>query len=850
MIEIDSFRVETRKGRVVTDNRNPRFSFSFLSDRKDVTLKKATITIGEKSFDATRQVLVPYPYEDLEAYKEYVAHLDIEDSNGEKATKGLSFAMGRLDDPWVGKWITDGDYRFIEKKVSPKVMTFRKRFLLSGKVKKAEIYSTALGIYDLLLNGKRAWDRYLAPGYTSYEHNLQYQVTDITSKLQEENELLVPVSGGWAVGSFVMSRTNRIYAKRQALLLEIHITYEDGRKEILGSDTSFEVSMDGPYTKADIYDGEDFDATKDYASVSFHKTTLEKVTLKPKIIAEYGLPVHRKECLTPVLVKTMEDGSLVYDFGQNFSGVVSLHIRNARKGQAIHVRHAEILREDGHVNMALLRTAKQEIHYTCKDGEQDYQPTLTYMGFRYVEITGIRKEDIDVLAYALYSDIEETGSFSCSDERINRLQKNIVWSSKSNFLDIPTDCPQRDERMGWTGDIALFSPVATYLFQMDALLEKWMEDLRSEQKRTGAIPTTIPHKGYGFPLTFPTVACDFWGDACILVPMAMYKAYGNKDVLRRYYLTMKKYVKACLFWASLFSFGKNRYIWHTLDFIHFGDWVAPGESMAECQSRHKWTATASLFNTTSLLSQIAGILGLTADEKKYREISHKVADSYQSLLFDQDGHLKKKEFQTGYVLPLYFHMLSKDMQKKAADRLAELVRENGYKIATGFPGTPYVLFALADNGHVEEAIKMLLNTKNPSWLHEVVTGGTTIWERFDGLDDNGKLNVPEDGTGGMISFNHYASGAVGDFLYRRLLGLEAKEPGYKAFLVKPLLVKEIPSLKGSTLTPYGKIEIEIGRKDDKAFLDVLVPTNTSCEIDFAGTKQTIGSGRYHFEEKD
>ncbi len=847
MIQIDSFRVESRQGRVVTDNRHPRFSFSFLSDSKDVTLKKATIALAGREFDATSQVLVPYPYDDLEPYREYVAHLTIEDSNGEKASQDLSFAMGRIDVPWEGRWITDGDYRFTEKKVSPKVMTFRKRFKVDGKVRKAEIYSTALGIYDLLLNGKRAWERYLAPGYTSYEHNLQYQVTDITSQLKEENELLVPVSGGWAVGSFVMNRTNRIYAPRQALLLEIRIVYEDGRTETIASDSSFEVTMDGPYTKADIYDGEDFDATKRYDTVSFHKASLEEVSLSPRIEAEYGLPVHKKECMKPVFVKEMEDGSLVYDFGQNFAGIVSLHIRNGKKGQVIHVRHAEILKEDGHVNMVLLRSARQEIHYTCKDGEQDYEPSLTYMGYRYVEISGIAKEDIDVVSYALYSDIELTGSFSCSDERINRLHENIIWSSKSNFLDIPTDCPQRDERMGWTGDIALFSPVATYLFQMNSLLEKWMEDLKSEQKKSGAVPTTIPHKGYGFPLTFPTVACDFWGDACILVPMAMYKAYGNVEVLERFYPTMRKYVEACLFWARLFSFGKHRYIWHTLDFIHFGDWVAPGESMAECQSRHKWTATASLFNTTSLLSRIAGILGLEKDRVHYEEISRKVADAYQSVFFDKDGHLKKKEFQTGYVLPLYFRMLGKDMQKRAADRLAELVKKNDYKIATGFPGTPYVLFALADNGHEEEAIQMLLNTMNPSWLHEVVTGGTTIWERFDGLDDDGKLNVPEDGTGGMISFNHYASGAVGDFLYRRLLGLEAKEPGYKSFLVKPLLFKEIPSCKGTTRTPYGEIAIAIERKDDKVLLDVTVPTNTRCDIDFAGIRETIGSGRHHFE---
>ncbi|HIU70703.1 MAG TPA: family 78 glycoside hydrolase catalytic domain [Candidatus Enterosoma merdigallinarum] len=845
MVQIDSFRVEDREKGLVTDKRHPRFSFAFSSDRENVFLRKAEIRLAGESFDATSQVFVPYPGKALKAHTDYVASLFIETEDGDKAEKEVLFRTGKLDLPWKGRWITDGEYVFKEKAISPKVMTFCKIFRAGKTARKAEIFSTALGIYDLLLNGKRVFDRYLAPGYTSYPSHLQYQVSDITALLKEENELLVPVSGGWAVGSFVMSRKNRIYAKRQALLLEIRIEYEDGSLETIVSDESFDVTMDGPYRKADIYDGEDYDARKDYSKVAFHKASFETVKLHPSIEAEYGLPVVGHERLDPVSVKAMEDGALVYDFGQNFAGIVHLHILNAKEGQEIDVRHAEILREDGHINVALLRSAKQQIRYFCKAGEQDYHPTLTYMGFRYVEIRGIAKEDVDVYARALYSDMPLTGSFSCSDERINRLHENIVWSSRSNFVDIPTDCPQRDERMGWTGDIALFSPVATYLFQMNGLLEKWLLDLKSEQRKTGAIPTTVPHKGYGFPETFPTVACDFWGDAALLVPLAMYNSYGNRKIVEDLYPTMKGYVDACLFWARLFSFGKKRYIWKSLDFIHFGDWVAPGQSMAECQSRHPWTATASLFNTSRLLSRFATLLGKKEDAKKYDAISKKVADAYQSVFFDDNGRLRKKEFQTGYVLPLYFGMLTPDMRKKASDRLAKLVKENGYRIATGFPGTPYILFALCDNGHKEEAIKMLLNEKNPSWLHEVVTGGTTIWERFDGLDDGGKLNVPEDGTGGMISFNHYASGAVGDFFYRRLLGIEPKEPGYKAFTVEPVFFDEIPSCKGSVLTPYGRIAVSYDRKE--GHIEVLVPANTRCTLLLDGERKELTSGRHRFE---
>lgn len=850
MIQIDSFRVEDQRGYVVTDRKKPRFSFSFSGDGENRTLKKATITLNGLSFDATSQVFVPYPGKDLKPYTVYEARLEIEDDRGEKAEKTLLFQTGRMNEPWKGKWISDKSYDFTEKKVSPKVMTFRKTFAIDKKVKKAEIYSTAIGVYDLLLNGKRAWERYLAPGFTSYEHHLQYQVTDITDRLEKENTLLVPIAGGWAVGCFVMNRANRIYAKRQALLLEIRIEYKDGSIEVIPSDTSFEVTMEGPYTKADLYNGEDYDATISYESVSFHKAGIEETGLHPRILAEYGLPIGKHEEMVPLSVKELHDGHLVYDFGQNFAGILSLTIPEGKKGRKVHVRHGEILNEDGHVNTALLRSARQEIFYTEKDGEQTYEPTFSYMGFRYVEIDGVRKEEIKVKAYALYSDMEEKGDFLCSEKNITRLQKNIKWSSKSNFLDIPTDCPQRDERMGWTGDIALFANVATYNFELNALLEKWLYDLQSEQKENGALPTTVPHKGYSFPMTFPTVPCDFWGDAALLVPLAMYQSYGNKEIVEKLYPTMKKYVDACLRAANAFGLGKRRYIWHTLDFIHFGDWVAPGMSMMACQHRHPYTATASLFNTSTLLSRFASILGKEEDKKKYEDIARKVGDAYQSVFFDENGKIRKKEFQTAYVLPLYFHMLDEKMTKKAADRLAELVKENDYKIGTGFPGTPYVLFALYDNGHEEEAMKMLLNTKNPSWLHEVVQGGTTIWERFDAIDDNGKLDVPEDGTGGMISFNHYASGAVGDFFYRRILGLEPLEPGYKTFQVKPILRKEIPSAKGYTDTPYGRIEIAYEMKDGRTRLEVLVPANTKAQIVLKGMEKEVGSGRYSFEVTD
>ena len=845
-MNIKNLCVENLTSGLVTDNLNPKISFYIESEKEATSLKKVVISCNGWQEEISSIQPVYYKGETFKPYSTYVVTVEAEDSNGEKDSATITFETGKIKEPWVGKWISDSSYSFKEKSISPKPMTFRKEFNLPKKVASAKIYATAIGVYNLYLNDKKVGNRYLAPGFTSYEHYLQYQVYDVTNQISESNILYAVIGGGWAVGSYIMTRKNRIYADRQALKLELRVKYVDGTEDVIASDETFDVTEDGNFKMIDIYDGETYDATVDLTKIAYRKATLETPRINPTLIAEYGSPVIGHEILKPISVNTV-NGDLVYDFGQNFAGLSVLKIKNAKAGDVITVKHAEILKENGEVNMALLRSAKQTYTYICKDGAQETHAELSYFGFRYIQVHGIKREDVDIEAIVCYSDIKSNGDWECSNKDLNRLQQNILWSSKSNLYDIPTDCPQRDERMGWTGDIAVFSPVAVYNFNLTNFLNKWLKDLRAEQLPTGAVPTTVPHKGYGMPATFPTIACDFWGDACILVPYALYMAEGDKHILEENYETMVKYVNACKFWANLFSFGKNRYIWHNLSFFHFGDWVAPGESMGECQSRHKWTATASLFNTSSTLSKIAAILGKDEDAKKYAELAKNVADAYVSILTDGNGKILKKEFQTAYVLPIHFKMFPTEQIGKATDNLANLVKNNGYRIGTGFPGTPYILFALADNNHVEDAYKMLLETKDPSWLHEVVTGGTTIWERFDGLDDDGKLNVPEDGTGGMISFNHYASGAVGDFLYRRVLGLEAIKPGYEEFKVQPILGGDLTYSKGSVMTPFGKIDAKWEIKDNNISISVKVPCGTKCNVIMpSGETHIVESGAYTF----
>ena len=843
MLSIRKFTCEHLAAHCVTDEKQPRFAFSVDSDRQGAALEKAVLTLNGWQTETDRQTDIAYGGAPLRPFTAYAATLRVKDDQGEEAQAEMTFETGRMDTPWQAKWITDGAYHFTEKGVSPAPMVFQKVLPLKKAVRSARIYATALGIYEMEIDGVKVGNQYFAPGFTSYPHHLQYQTYDVTHLLRPNALLTATVAGGWAVGSFVFTRKNRYAADRQALLTEVRVTYEDGTQEVIGTDETWRVTEDGPVKMADLYDGETYDATADLSAVSWRNAAAETLRVSPILSAQYGLPVVAHGEMKPVDVKTVGTET-IYDFGQNFAGVVRLKI-NGRKGQTVTVRHAEILNPDGTLNTSFLRTAKATASYTCREGEQVYSPRFTYMGFRYVSITGIDAEKVEVTALPLYSDVEEIGGFSCSDPLLNRLQQNILWGARSNFVDIPTDCPQRDERMGWTGDIAVFAPTACFNFDMSRFLDKWLADVRSEQNKGGGIPNTVPVHLYGFPATMPRMAIDWWGDACVLVPWARYLATGEETVLRDNFPMMKKYVNACRFWAG-FGFGKQRYIWHTPATLHFGDWVAPDvPKMQQWQARSKWTATASLCHTSGLVSRIAGILGEKKDAEKYAVLSRKTAQAYRDVFTDGHGKLLN-EFQTAYVLPLHLGIFPEGEERtNAAENLAALARKNDWCIGTGFPGTPYILFALADHGQKDAAFRMLMNTKCPSWLYEVKVGATTIWERWDGMDENGLCPIGDDGTDSMISYNHYASGAVGDFLYRRVAGIEALAPGYRSFRVAPLPGGGLTEARAWTETPYGQVSAAWQKENGRFTVRVKVPVGAECDLVLPdGTKETLPSGQY------
>lgn len=843
MLQISSLKIDGLAQGCVTDS-PPNVSFALESDVAGEALERATITIGDWHCETRDQINNLYAGT-LTPFTTYDVRINAIGTCGEVAEATASFATGRLDTPWKAQWITDGTYDFA-KKASPKPMTFRHRFTLKKPVRRAWIHATALGIYELMLDGEKIGSDYFAPGNTSYLHQIQYQTYDITARLQGQNTLIAVVGGGWAAGSFNHVRKSKISADRQALLCEIHIEFEDGTDEIIATDETWQVSEDGHYQFAEFYDGETYDARIDLDRIHWKQASVTAPRGIPALIAQYGNSVRVQAVMTPRSCTVSPSGEMIYDFGQNFAGVISAQIKGTA-GQEIVFRHAEVLVE-GELFVQSLRTAKATATYLCKDGAQSYSPRLTYMGFRYVGVRGVKKEDIELTAFVLHSDFEETGSFACSNEHINRLQQNIRWGGKSNFVDIPTDCPQRDEREGWTGDIAVFASTACYNFDMSRFFDKWLLDMRAEQGKGGGIPMVIPRTGDAWPVH----ANCCWGDSCILVPWAEYQARGNRRMLKKQYPAMKKFLKAAKWWAGFLSFTPNsRYIWRFP--YHWGDWCAPGGTFMQWTAKAKWVATAYFANSCGLVAQIADLLGQPEDAAYYRALRSKIIRAYRKVFTDGKGKLKK-EFQTAYVLPLYFDMTQGEETMAMAGNLARLVRDAGNHLSTGFTGTPYLLFALSDHGHADTAFDLLLQDTCPSWLYEVKAGGTTIWERWDALRPDGTVNLGDlsgkkdaEAGGGMVSFNHYANGAVGDWLYRRIAGIEAVSGGYKAFRVAPLLGGGITSAKGSVKTPYGTIISDWHVQGDSFIIHVQVPVSTVCTLVLPnGETHHLSSGKHDF----
>lgn len=846
MFKIKDLLIENKTDYIVTDEIHPHFSFSLISNRNEEELKSYLYEIycddkliykSTEIFDRN-QIMIEISNVSFLSDTCYRLKLFVASNFLNKDTKEIYFNTGKLSTKWKGKWI--GKYVKIPKKSSPNPLLFRKKINIKKNVKRSIIHLTAIGIFQLFINKERKSDSYFAPGFTDYRKQLQYQTYNNLDFNKGENEIEVIVAPGWAVGAFTYKRKNKIYSNTQKLLFELIIEYEDGEKEFIVSDETWDVSKDHHLKFADFYDGEVFDAR--IQNYSFEKVTCYKnLSKKVKIVAEYGEKVKIIKKFEPILVNEEED-ELTYDFTQNFSGVVSFEILQAEEGQKIEVLHAEILK-DKKVYTRPLRTAKARILYICKKGKQEYSPLFTYMGFRYISIKGIKKENIIVKGLALSSGLKRVGILKTSNEEVNKLIESIYWGGRSNFVDIPTDCPQRDERMGWTGDIAIFSNTATFNFDMSRFFSKWLRDMNYEQSFGGGIRWTIPYDKAGLP----NFAIATWGDAAILVPWATYLTRGDINLLKRQYYHMKKFVNAEKFWANFLSFSKtNKYI---LKYpFQFGDWCAPNEDFKEWIFKGPWISTCYFANSCNILSKVATILNKQDDALFYNNLYKKISNAFKEKFLDNEGKLKF-EFQSGYALALTYLDLDESIKKVMARRLKVLIENNNYHLTTGFSGTPVLLFAVHDYIGYETAKKLLLQDTLPSWLYEIKNGATTLWERWDAIKEDGSINLGtknEDDEGGMVSFNHYSYGSIGDYLYKRIGGLSPLSGGYKTFLVD-LRKRLFESSEITYDSPYGRICVTYKNNKGNIVISIEVPVSSKATLILPNNiTKFLNSGKYKF----
>lgn len=845
MFKIDKLLIENKENNVVTDVKNPHLSFSLISDRNDAYLESYNYEIYEGDIRIYKtinilnknQIMIPIEGVPLKSDTQYSLRLNVRNNLGEEDSGKISFYTAKLGESWKGKWI--GKYVDIPKKSSPTPLLFKKEIEVKKDIKNAYIHMTSIGIYQLFINAKRIGDSYFAPGFTDYRYQIQYLTYRDIDLVKGKNNIEVIVAPGWAVGAFTYKRNNAIYSDTQKLLFELIIEYVDGSKETIGSDESWKVATNHHVQFADFYDGEIYDARE--MDINFEGVQIYKTPKKVKLIQEYGAPVKVVDTLeAQFLYET--NNKLIYDFGQNFAGILEIEITEASKGQKIEIKHAEVLK-DNDVFIRPLRTAKARLVYICKNGHQKYSPLFTYMGFRYVSISGISSENIKVKGLLLSSDLPNTGRLRTSNKDINRLIQNIYWSGRSNFVDIPTDCPQRDERMGWTGDIAIFASTGCFVFDMSRFFDKWLLDMNASQSRGGGIRWTIPYDKAGVP----SFAISVWGDAAILVPFQTYLSRGDMNLLKRQYPHMKRFVNAERFWARFLSFSKDGRCILKYPF-QFGDWCAPNEEFKEWTHKGPWIATCYYANSAHILSKVAKILGHEKDAIYYDKLYGSISKAFEHKFLDENGKLYF-EFQSGYALALSFLKIDDNKKRYMAHRLGELIKENDYHLSTGFPGTPQLLFALYDYGEIEVARKLLLQDTYPSWLYQIRKGATSIWERWDAIREDGSINLGlanEDDEGGMVSFNHYSYGSIGDFIFKRVGGLSPIEGGYKKFKVD-LRNRLLDKSELQFDSPYGLIEIKCDIKNKN--INILVPVSTSCLLILPNEKEvSLSSGRYVFKD--
>ena len=896
MLRLERLKCEHLEKPYGIENQKPTFSWVIASNQKNIVqtacqveVKKEDGIIWSSEKKQTDQsAAFVYEGPKLEPLTMYWWKATVWDNHGEEASAESEFMTSRFQMPWHASWAEPeqeaaygekGDFTDVaatmgvsqrirgldEYEGFQPVQYLRIPFSAVKKPKRVLVCATAHGIYELSVNGKRPDTRLFAPEISPYQKILQYQIYDVTALVREgRNVISVKLADGWWSGRVGSIGNACQYGDKTAFLLEGQLEYEDGSKEYVLSDDA--VSSTGPLLIADLFVGEKYDAGKeligwedpDYDDSEWKPVRKQEFPME-NLIPQQGEPVRVIKSFLPEKIFTAPNGDMIIDLGQNIAGFMSFTVE-AKAGTVLRLEHAEVLDKEGNFFKNIMGHNKDQMDvYIARDGKQQYQPTFTYHGFRYVRVSGWPGELTaeDFTAHVVSTDVEDIGSFETSDPKLNRLQKNIWWSQAANTVAIPTDCPQR-EKAGWTGDVTVYAPTMCFLRNEEVFLAKWLRYCRAEQQEGGEIPTVVPFlESYReMNLFYGTDTSCGWGDVIVAVPWYVYRAYGNRKVLEENYEAMKKwmrYVQRCAETEMPEGYDdfdqdrkeRQKYLWNTG--FHYGDWLVPSmvlnttDDMAMINTAYSTkdiVAPAYYAFSTRLMTQIADVLGRMEDARYYEELNIKIRKAFSEEYIDENGHITS-DIQGIYVLALKNNLVTEVQKPKVLNRLLEKIAENHGCLDTGFLSVSFLMDVLTENGCEKTAYELLYQKKCPSWLYEVEKGATTIWESWGATSEDGEI--------GKYSYNHYAYGCVGDWMYRRLAGLNAEEAGYHKIRIEPLYDCGLEYVKGGLKTTYGYLESAWKKTEEGVSLTVTIPANTTASVRLPdGRKAEVGSGTWEW----
>ncbi len=833
---------------------------------------------GKQAGSQTRRVA--YGGEPLQAHGAYLWQVHVWLEDGELLSDSARFSMGMLDGAWKAKWIEASQERkpltdctemwkmfaglvtsmaHPEEVLNPAVC-FRREIRVEKAVNRALLYATARGIYQVKMDG-RLVSELLAPGYTVYSKYLEVQQYDVTEQLtQGSHALTATLADGWFTGKVGLPGVGNQYGETNALYLQMEIFYADGSRETIGTDEQFCWTA-APQEYADLIVGERY--RQDYLPEGWEQPGFPAEDWQPVLVKDYSTGTFRGRRAEPVRVirrqkpraiLTTPKGELVLDAGENIAGILKIRFLG-KADTVLKLTHSEVLDKDGNFQMNILGQHKNQMDvFVCaREGEVCWQPEFTFHGFRYVKVEGIEKEQLlETEILVLSTDLEQTGTFACSDPRLNQLQSNIFRSQQGNMISIPTDCPQR-ERAGWTGDMQVYAPTACYNMDVYAFLDKWLENMRLEQLPDGQIPNiipTMPSDALVGNSTSEHICSAAWGDACIIIPYVLYRKYGNREILADNFAMIQgwmDYVErqaATSFLKPVEEYTpeeleRQKYLWNTE--FHFGEWLYPsasaeggmGDPMLTALNTKEYVAPAMFAYTSDLMSRICGILGKEDQRDYYAALNAKIRWAYAEEYVDEEGRLPI-QLQGVYVLALAMGLYPEDKRQQGIDQLVSLIHANGDHLDTGFSSVGFLLDTLWESGEKELAYTLLFQDTCPSWLYEVKQGATTIWESWNAI-------LP-DGTTTNSSYNHFAYGCVGDFLYRRILGLQEVDAGYETVRITPGFDSGLEWAEGSYECPYGQIRIRWEKKGGEKSARIILPPGVSGILDLGDRQYPLAGG--------